>query len=194
MDLKKILKTIKLHEQEISTFFGILILIIAGAFVIKYINNLRNQSSVSQTATSTQNQNKVHTVTKGETLWSISQQYFSDGNQWEKIAEVNKITNPNQIEVGQNIVIPENLTPTTTPTEEPSSTPTSTSIPQLTPSAAMTDNAITGTSYTVTKGDNLWKIAIRAYDNGFKWVEIAKANHLHNPSLIHSGNVFIIPR
>jgi nucleoid-associated protein YgaU len=44
------------------------------------------------------------------------------------------------------------------------------------------------------KGDSLWKIAVRAYGDGYKWVSIAKANKLVNPNLIHSGNVLTLPR
>lgn len=47
--------------------------------------------------------------------------------------------------------------------------------------------------YTVEKGDTLWDIAGKLYGDNFKWTEIAKANNLVNPDLIHPGNVFIIP-
>lgn len=56
------------------------------------------------------------------------------------------------------------------------------------------DNPITGDKYTVETGDTLWDIAQRAYGDPFKWTEIAKANNLANPNLIHRGNEFIIPR
>src|SRR3989344_761158 len=54
--------------------------------------------------------------------------------------------------------------------------------------------SITGTSYTVVAGDSLWKIAERAYGDPYKWVDIAKANGLLNPDIIHSGNVLTLPR
>ena len=53
---------------------------------------------------------------------------------------------------------------------------------------------ITGNSYTVISGDNLWDIAVRAYGDGYRWVDIAEANNLANPDLIHRGNVFKLPR
>lgn len=33
-------------------------------------------------------------------------------------------------------------------------------------------------TYEVIKGDSLWKIAQKRYNNGYKWVEIAKQNNL----------------
>jgi len=49
------------------------------------------------------------------------------------------------------------------------------------------------TQYTVLKGDDLWVIADKFYKDPYKWTEIAKANNLDNPNIIHPGNVLIIP-
>lgn len=46
----------------------------------------------------------------------------------------------------------------------------------------------------MVKGDHLWGIAVRAYGDGYKWVEIARENNLVNPNLIHPGNVLSLPR
>lgn len=48
-------------------------------------------------------------------------------------------------------------------------------------------------TYTVAKGDDLWKIAAKVSGDGFAWIKIAKANNLSNPSTIHEGNILIIP-
>jgi nucleoid-associated protein YgaU len=53
---------------------------------------------------------------------------------------------------------------------------------------------ITGSSYTVVEGDNLWDIAVRRYGDGYRWVDIAKANSLSNPDLIYPGSKFALPR
>lgn len=53
---------------------------------------------------------------------------------------------------------------------------------------------ITGDKYVVESGDFLWDIAIKAYGDGNKWVDIAKANNLVNPNIIHRGNELVIPR
>lgn len=186
MTLKKTLKLIKLHQEQISMFFGVLILIVAGIFVINYVKDLKKQSSAEESKT-TQNSNQSHTVTKGETLWDISKIYYKDGASWEKIAAANNITNAKKLEVGQNLTIPSE-----SPKAEVKASPSPK--PQITETAASTSSEITNTNYKVVKGDNLWKIALRAYGDGYKWIKIATANNLHNPNLIYSGNVLIIPR
>ena len=65
---------------------------------------------------------------------------------------------------------------------------------EATAESAVEVDTIDGDTYTVIRGDNLWNIAVRAYGDGFKWVDIAKANDLANPSIIHRGNVLVIPR
>ncbi len=51
-------------------------------------------------------------------------------------------------------------------------------------------------SYTVVKGDSLWKIAKKYYNDGNKWTVIAEANKdtIKNPSLIYVGQVIKIPQ
>lgn len=56
------------------------------------------------------------------------------------------------------------------------------------------DQKITGKTYKIAHGDDLWEIAVRAYGDGYRWVDIASANKLENPDIIHSDNVLTIPR
>lgn len=52
-------------------------------------------------------ENKTHTVVSGDTLWALAKKYYSDGNQYPKIATANpSIKNPNLIYVGQVLTIP----------------------------------------------------------------------------------------
>ena len=48
--------------------------------------------------------------------------------------------------------------------------------------------------YTVVKGDHLWKIATRFYDDGYKWAVIASENTLQNPDLILPGQKLTLPK
>ena len=209
LNLKKLLKMLKLNESTISMVLGALVIIVIGVLAINYFK--KNQTGETIPAVGTEDQTTVlpttHEVAEGEDLWKIAEQYYGDGYKWVNISRANNLDNPNSIEQGQKILIPALETPTeiaggqeaisqaATPTPaEVMSEPTETPEQTITVSTTNNMEPISGDSYTVVHGDNLWNIAVRAYGDGFKWVEIAKANNLVNPSLIHSGNVFVIPR
>ncbi|MFD2171701.1 CAP domain-containing protein [Tumebacillus lipolyticus] len=59
------------------------------------------------------------------------------------------------------------------------------------PSAQSTAGAEAAVSYTVQRGDSVWKIAVK-YQIGVS--DIVGANKLKNPSLIYPGQKLIIPR
>lgn len=52
-----------------------------------------------------------------------------------------------------------------------------------------------GGTYTVKKGDSLWKIAKQFYGNGAEYTKIYNANKdkIKNPNVIHIGQVLTIP-
>ena len=51
---------------------------------------------------------RTHTVSKGDTLWSIATKYYGKGSLYTKIydSNTNQVANPNLIYVGQQLVIP----------------------------------------------------------------------------------------
>lgn len=49
------------------------------------------------------------------------------------------------------------------------------------------------TYYIVKKDDSLWNIAENVYKDGYKWVDIARANNLANPGLIFTGDKLLVP-
>ena len=124
-----------------------------------------------------------HTVTAGETLWAISQRYYTSGYNWVDIARVNNLKNGNILAVGQKLTIPDISVRKPVVVEQ-----------QVKVTPVVKSAAISGDKYTVLKGDNLWTISVRAYGDGFRWKEIAGANKLANPRLIHAGNILTIPR
>jgi len=179
-DLKKLLKTIKLNEENISMVLGAIVLIIVGILIANYF---KDKNSGSIPANSTQiSAASEHTVAQGETLWSIAEDSFGSGYNWVDIKSANNLES-DAIEVGQKLTIPDNTEP-----KEPTTTEETQTI------VSEETKSIDGATYTVEKGDSLWNIAVRAYGDGFRWTEIAKANDLANPNVIHSGNVLILPR
>lgn len=52
---------------------------------------------------------KTYTVVRGDSLSKIAKREYGDMNQWRKIYEANRdvIENPDLIEPGQNLIIPE---------------------------------------------------------------------------------------
>src|SRR6266480_3008214 len=48
-------------------------------------------------------------------------------------------------------------------------------------------------SYTVKEGDTLWSIAEATYKNGYRWVDIAKANNLANADALAVGQKLTLP-
>ncbi|MBP9797656.1 LysM peptidoglycan-binding domain-containing protein [Candidatus Woesebacteria bacterium] len=121
----------------------------------------------------------------------------------EAIIKANNITNPNTIEVGQTLMIPDvagqvmtpdadkNATPSPTPTAAMKKAEGEKMEAQVTPAMTI---SITGDSYTVKKGDHLWDIAQRAYGDGNKYTLIIEANKLRNPDRLEEGTVLKLPR
>jgi nucleoid-associated protein YgaU len=48
----------------------------------------------------------LYTVVQGDTLWGLAQRFYGNGELYKKIAEENKINNPDLILPGQRLVIP----------------------------------------------------------------------------------------
>ncbi len=168
---------------------GLIVVLIVGSLVVSYLRNKKGSvpDELLNQNNQVENQIKTHTVAKGESLWDLAEKYYGDGFKWTEIATENKIANASVITEGQELTIPnidvkadENLA--------------AVDGEDLTTSADNSVESITAATYEVVKGDNLWNIAIRAYGDGYKWVEIAKENKLANPDLIHPGNVFVLPR
>lgn len=190
-------------ESYTSLLMGIVVVIIGVLFVVsfaKQTHHIQETSSIATTASPTRviqklpvakkptekPEQKIYTVEEGDDLWHISEKFYNSGYNYVDIVKANNISDPNAIFAGQTLTIPK-IQPaiaTTSPTPAVQN--------QVVQQNA--GPAITGNSYTVMHGDNLWNIAVRAYGDGYKWTEIARVNNLSNPNLIHSGNIFNIPR
>lgn len=191
-------KGFNFSENFLSLGLGILVVIVIGALIFNYLGNRpssqKEKSPVAeekateeeqQSSQSTGSLPTKHKVAKGEDLWKIAQRYYKSGYNWIDIAKANNLTNPNILLADTELTIPD---------AQPKVLAAADTATQPAVETSQKTGVITGDSYTVVRGDNLWQVAVRAYGDGFKWTEIAKANDLINPDLIHAGNVLKLPR
>ena len=195
-------KTIKNNESGISMIIGAIVIVIVGLFIIKNYSPTEEGEVVPSIGTEEDSISDKYTVQKGDDLWNISENYYGSGYDWTLISEANDIQEPYILEEGQELVIPEkeSIPETETESDDISSTPEQV-LPTLSAAPSQNEevsdgdeNGVSQETYTVAKGDSLWNISVKLYGDGYKWTEIANANGLKNPNLIHSGNVFVIPR
>lgn len=185
-----------ISESTLSMLLGGIVVILVGLIAFNFFRTQREQNENTpepEVSISAATSGQVggakkavalpapHTVVAGETVWSIAEDYYGSGFNKADIIEVNKLSNPDVIEIGQKLTIPK--------VEVREKTLVNAVIDQI-----ITDSKIQGGKYTIMAGDDLWDIAVRAYGDGYKWTEIARANKLANPDLIHVDNVLVLPR
>lgn len=141
----------------------------------------------------------IHVVGVGDTLWRISQRFGVDVNQ---IVAANQLTNPNQLVVGQALVIPESARYHIIQSGE-----TLWSIAQrygVTTASLIQENQIDNpaliyvgqrlripTDFHIVKpGETLWSISIKY---GVPIQDIVRVNQITNPSQLFPGQRLIIP-
>ncbi|MCL4418196.1 MAG: LysM peptidoglycan-binding domain-containing protein [Actinobacteria bacterium] len=174
------LSQIKWGESYTSLFLGAVVVLVALVLVFSFFKS-RNAQINSTSDINLTNETLLpqsYVVKEGDNLWSIAEKIYGSGYNWVDLAKANKLENPSVLYVGTKLSVPNVKVKEQTIVKQ----------------SAEGKNPITQTSYKVVKGDYLWDIAVRAYGDGYKWVEIAKANKLVNPNLIHSGNVLKLPR
>ncbi|MBI2029112.1 LysM peptidoglycan-binding domain-containing protein [Candidatus Gottesmanbacteria bacterium] len=198
---KRLMKELDLSDSYISMGLGLLVVLIVGVLLFNYFSS-KSEPEITEEGQQTEEIGQVdfpitHTVIEGETLWSVSEKYFQSGYNWKDIAESNNLSGQESLEVGQQLIIP-NVTPILVAQNAVSPSPEPTLVEEPTASQQIDTPQIKGeeissSNYTVVHGDSLWKIAVAHYNDGYKWVEIARANNLANPDIIHAGNVLILP-
>ncbi len=192
MKTKKVLKRIRSWEKPISTVLGIAVVIVAGVLIFNFFKSQRSLGGKTSVTPSPEiaEQGKqgevkqlpaVHTVKKGEYLWSIAEMYYGSGYNWVDIARANKLSQPNYITVGEKLTIPA----------------VSVRRPQKKNGQLASGHKIVNIdTYTVARGDNLWKIAVAVYGDGYQWVKVYQANREaigNNPGLIFAGTKLSLP-
>jgi len=192
----------RLDQQSLTSLgLGSLVVIIVGLLIFNYFSKIKRAPTPPEELVPEEKvEEKVeekegkpsfefkpvelpteHTVIKGEYLWGLAKKYYDDGYKWVNIAQANKLANPNIIHPGNKLTIPK-IEVAEKPAEK------------LEARIEALGGKIEGNEYTVQKGDDLCKIALRAYGDCTKGWEIAQVNNLKNPNLIHTGNVLQLPR
>lgn len=142
----------------------------------------------------------IHVVSAGETLWQIANSYSVPIN---SIIQLNALSNPNQLVIGQSLVIP---SPYTTHIVKRGDTLWSISQQYgVTMQSIITENHLTNpdvltpgtrliippTTHIVLPGETLSQIATQY---GTTVQAIAIENEISNPNMIYVGTHLIIPR
>lgn len=184
----------KLTESYTNLLLGAIVVLIIGILFISFAkgNRIRETSSTKEEPIGEQKSQQkdatvealdsktssVYTIKPGDNLWSISENFYKDGYKWLEIARANKLENPSLIHAGNKLTMPKVIQVVS---------------PKATDNITK-NNAITGNTYTIKPGDNLWDISVRAYGDGYRWPELAKVNNISIPDLIYSDNILTLPR
>lgn len=135
---------------------------------------------------------KSYAVKQGDTLWVIAQKELGNGARWAVIARANPNVDPNNLRVGQKLIIP----------AASSSSASANSLPHSSSSSAANTAATTsgasgggGKTIIVAEGDTLWSIAEAQLGDGAKWKLIFNANRgiLSAPDDVQAGQKLVIP-
>ena len=126
-------------------------------------------------------QDQIHVIQAGETLFQIASLY---GVTIDLIVAANEIPDVNQLEVGQELLIPApgSIIPTTTSETVAGETPA--------PEVEATVETPEDGTHVVQAGENLYRIGLRY---GCSVEQMATANGIVNPARIAVGQVLQIP-
>ncbi len=196
-DIQKLMQDSDSYKSLVYGIVTVIVLFIVIALGVRTLS--QNKAQIDDQAAMVDESEDLltgsYTVAEGETLWSIAEKSYNDGYAWVDIAKTNNLKEPYELEKGQKLVIPKRSV-TSAPEENMSQVISPTAVPTVTvaPKTEVktievpADQKITGAYYKIAEGDNLWTIAERAYGDGYRWVDIAKANNLVNPDLIYAGD------
>ncbi len=187
---KLIKKYFKSTEEIVSMFLGLVIVIVVTSLVFNFIQRRKGVvtipgiSDINITKEDLNNSKETITIAensyevlKNDSLWKIAEEKYNSGFAWVEIARANKLDKPYQIEVGQKLILPK------------------IDKKEVVVAGKNTETTIAVGEYKVIKNDSLWKIAVRAYGDGYQWVKIWQKNKSKfiDPNKLEIGMVLDIP-
>lgn len=179
MNLKRLKrKYFKSTEEIVSMFLGLVIVVVVVGLIFNFFQKKKGNITIPGSTDVEISQNikeninlDEYVVKKGDSLWKIAEAKYNDGYKWSQIAKENNLKNPSNIEVGQKLVLP-----------------------KLSNEEKISTNLV-DSEYKVVKNDSLWKIAVKAYGDGYQWTKIWQANKskIINPNGLEIGMILTIP-
>jgi uncharacterized protein (TIGR02594 family) len=127
---------------------------------------------------------RTYQVRSGDTLAAIAGRLLGNSERWREIAQLNGITNPRALRVGQVLRIPGEAAGAGPAAGQPAA-PTGES-PAPAPQPGVVE-------YRVRAGDTLAEIAERLLGSAERWQEIARANGITDPRTLRIGQVLRVP-
>ena len=105
-----------MSESYVSLFLGALVVFIFALILFLFLKgsgnlnkvqlNLRTGEPAKEAQKKMQSQ-KTYIVMEGEGLFEIAEKVYGNGDYWINIAQANNLSNPDQIETGMKLIIPE---------------------------------------------------------------------------------------
>lgn len=212
--IKNILKFFKMNENTISTVMGGVVVLVIVGLIFNYFRttNLKTWQNLlngdgAQTSEEDKTDDSViatYKVQKGDDLWHIAEKYYKSGYNYVDIIKANKLDENGTIEIGMELKIPKAESKKITVVEEKVAEKKDETIkPEVTKAEEKKETiavkgdtkAIEAGEYVTVRGDTYWKIAVRAYGDGYAWTKIYEANKkiFGNPNLIHADVKIVIP-
>lgn len=139
----------------------------------KAVSSESSANSASQTSASSASAISTYTVQSGDTLSGIANQFNTT---YTELAQINNLSNPNKIYVGQVLQVSANQT-----TANSTASANTSAAPAKTSTTSQAE-----TTYTVKSGDTLSGIAGQFNTT---YTELAQINNLSNPNKIYVGQV-----
>ncbi len=132
----------------------------------------------------------THVVAAGETLSAISKKYYGTTSNWKAILDANAsvVKDPRDLKPNMRLIIPEAGRKT-------ASAPAPASGQASVLSATAPKLASSARTYTVAKGDTLFRIAMKYYNDGSRYKDILAANRatVSKPQDLRPGMKLVIP-
>ena len=178
-------KYIKSLEELVSMLLGLAIMVVVVALIFNFIQRGKGTVEIPGVSDVTlseemikqkQEEENTYVVVNGDNLWKIAEKKYNNGYIWVEIAKENNIKNASILYVGQKLKMP-TIEKTVTIEND-------------------VNKIEQGTDYKVVRGDNLWKIAVNAYGDGYKWTSVYQENKMiiPNAGLLEIGMTIKIPK